>query len=416
MIAGLGGRVFLAVLLVFSVVIPLVALFAPLGMATILIVLGAVAVWACWEQKPWRWLLQGMGPWVLAVGAVGVVTAPFAIDPSHSARVAISFIIMGMLGVSLHHALAALTPRQMRLCLALWLGAVLLGFVLLFTDIALCGALIVDRVSGAGDICVSGRFVYKRGLTTLAFVSLPALMMLSRLRPGMAVWGLAVLIWGMAMFGAWWLGSETLTLVLLCAPMLAAAAVVAPRLCLRGLRWTLLAVIILVPVAASHLPAPGEWRPWGEDQVPSSLHHRLTIWQFSGQRFLDRPILGWGLDSARSIPGGEDRFVISNDTREAMGAARIYDEQFLPLHPHNLIVQWWLELGLLGGLCLCWGVWRLTASMALGLENRLETVWRVTLLGSVFVVSMFSFGAWQSWWLSTLWIVAAFLTSPRAAR
>ena len=40
------------------------------------------------------------------------------------------------------------------------------------------------------------------------------------------------------------------------------------------------------------------------DAFKDSAGHRLEIWHFAGQRIAERPLLGWGLDASRAIPGG----------------------------------------------------------------------------------------------------------------
>jgi O-antigen ligase len=67
------------------------------------------------------------------------------------------------------------------------------------------------------------------------------------------------------------------------------------------------------------------------DTVKTSLAHRFYIWDFTGKRIAERPLLGWGLDSARAIPGGKELIRL--------------DQERLPLHPHNAPLQVWLELG-----------------------------------------------------------------------
>lgn len=65
-----------------------------------------------------------------------------------------------------------------------------------------------------------------------------------------------------------------------------------------------------------------------------SFYHRTVIWEFTVQKWLEKPYFGWGAWSSRVIPGG--------------------DEEFLPgfvklsLHPHNYALQVFLELGVVG--------------------------------------------------------------------
>ena len=73
-----------------------------------------------------------------------------------------------------------------------------------------------------------------------------------------------------------------------------------------------------------------------ENDLARSTYHRLLVWKFIDQRTAEHPVLGWGFESSRAIPGGEAQLV-THDVA-------------MPLHLHNGIMQIWLELGLPGGL------------------------------------------------------------------
>jgi hypothetical protein len=124
------------------------------------------------------------------------------------------------------------------------------------------------------------------------------------------------------------------------------------------------------------------------DAFKASAGHRLLIWSFTGERIAERPLAGWGLDSARAIPGGKV------EIRPGQSS--------LPLHPHDAALQVWLELGLPGAalfalligllwLCLGEAPWPRLYAAAAG--------------GSLFAataVALSAWGIWQEWWLGTL--------------
>ncbi|HEX3537536.1 MAG TPA: O-antigen ligase family protein [Stellaceae bacterium] len=72
------------------------------------------------------------------------------------------------------------------------------------------------------------------------------------------------------------------------------------------------------------------------DSIKTSASHRLLIWSFVGDHIAERPLLGWGLDTSRAIPGGKELFRPGQEK--------------LPLHPHSAALQLWLELGIPGAL------------------------------------------------------------------
>jgi O-antigen ligase len=125
------------------------------------------------------------------------------------------------------------------------------------------------------------------------------------------------------------------------------------------------------------------------DGFKESAGHRLLIWSFVGNRIADHPVLGWGLDSSRAIPGGG--IVI-----------RPPHETWLPLHPHNAALQVWLELGGVGVLpfvALLALLWYRVAGAA---WPRTYAAAAAGSLATALTVGFLSYGVWQEWWLGTL--------------
>jgi O-antigen ligase len=138
------------------------------------------------------------------------------------------------------------------------------------------------------------------------------------------------------------------------------------------------------------------------DTVKTSLAHRFYIWDFAGKRIAERPLLGWGLDSSRSIPGGKE-LIRTNQER-------------LPLHPHDAALQVWLELGLpgaaLSALLLGW-LWLRLAAVA---WPRLYAAAAGGSLAAASAVMSAGWGVWQEWWIATLSLAAfAIIAMARAA-
>lgn len=127
---------------------------------------------------------------------------------------------------------------------------------------------------------------------------------------------------------------------------------------------------------------------------------RLMIWKFTAERIVERPIAGWGFDAARRIPGGGETFVLKNAAGQA-----VTSDLNLPLHPHNQILQIWLELGAIGALIVA-----MTGAAIIAQIAKLPPLARngsIALTTSVLVVNNLSYGAWQSWWIAVVILVAA---------
>lgn len=200
--------------------------------------------------------------------------------------------------------------------------------------------------------------------------------------------------------------------------VLLGAGAFAPPLAARATSLALAAALLLGPaligagLSARLLPA---------DALPLSATHRLLIWDFVEARITERPLLGWGLEASRAIPGGRDapsaasldRIGVTDAWRRSfLGGPTI---QSLPLHPHNGALQIRLELGW-AGVLLAAG---LLASLGFAAATRARPEALAGALAAAFVTGMLSFGTWQGWWLAAQALavaVAAGLAAPAWAR
>ncbi len=158
---------------------------------------------------------------------------------------------------------------------------------------------------------------------------------------------------------------------------------VAHVLVLVSLLFVILAPLTLPRLA--HMPSVFD----AVDEFKESAGHRLLIWSFVGNRIADRPMLGWGLDSSRAIPGGG--IVI-----------RPPHETWLPLHPHDAALQVWLELGAVGVLPFAAFLALLWYRVAGAAWPRLYAAAAAGGLAAALTIGFLGYGVWQEWWLGTL--------------
>jgi O-antigen ligase len=135
-----------------------------------------------------------------------------------------------------------------------------------------------------------------------------------------------------------------------------------------------------------------------------SIAHRLEIWHFVAGSIAERPVAGWGLNSSRDLPGGIDEI--------APGARQ------LPLHPHNAMLQWWLELGAVGaGLATLLVLLAVRGAVRLADgANRIASAAARATVCSGRVVALVGYGIWQAWWMSALWLAASLMATTGALR
>ena len=181
------------------------------------------------------------------------------------------------------------------------------------------------------------------------------------------------------------------------------ATLVGPRIMGRIVAGLAVILILSAPILPSLLPPPkalGENYPW----VPNSTRHRVMIWQFTADKIAERPLLGWGLNASRSIPGNNDKSEVWLYDPNRGPADSLFSvlQDNLPLHPHDFALQIWLETGAVGAILFGAILWRLFIHIG--------QRWKGAGLASgaaALVIASVSFGIWQAWWLSCLWMIAA---------
>lgn len=178
-----------------------------------------------------------------------------------------------------------------------------------------------------------------------------------------------------------------------------------------------LAVLILsAPFIMRSLPDAGKIG-MHLPELSYSVYPRLVIWQFASARIMEKPIIGHGIRTSR---------VLDNDSKPLEfqyrdnGQVRKGNTKAIPLHPHNGIIQMWLELGGIGatiGLAIFLSIlWGIEKSIA---PNATKALAFSALISSMCLISV-SYGLWQSWWMGILWLqgalVIASLCSPKKTR
>jgi O-antigen ligase len=128
-----------------------------------------------------------------------------------------------------------------------------------------------------------------------------------------------------------------------------------------------------------------------------SYVHRLYIWQYTANKITERPLLGFGMGSSPndSIGGA----VVDWPYTHPDGRIEMIHSKQIPLHPHNAILQWWLELGFVGVL------WIIGALLLVIERIRiLPKPYRQASLAfftANAITALVSIGFWQTWWWAT---------------
>lgn len=385
---------------------PLVALYAPLGMAVVLGVLGVSAAVAFWRVRPWRSVPSVFPILLSAVFAWQMFSLLWTGDILQALRSSVAMLSTAAAGICLIGAVHHLDGAQCRRLANALLGGLLAAAVCVVGE-RLSGYALLRAIHHLADPFYAA-FMFKRGGTVLALLVWPVLW--GCWARGWKLAGAAMVAVGVIAVAA--TGGDTAAAALALAIAMAVPCVLWGRRFLPVIGVMMAAAVLIMPVATRHIPGPQElWDTF--PGMPSSLHHRLTIWRFSAQSAEEHWLRGWGMDASRWIPGAEEYIpsvgVLPDGRKfEAMETA-------LPLHPHNAPLQWWLELGLPGVLLGAMFLAELGRRAKAAVGDRAEAAFAGGLLATGFMVSLASYGAWQSWWVSSLWFAAALAVAARRA-
>jgi len=176
---------------------------------------------------------------------------------------------------------------------------------------------------------------------------------------------------------------------------------VSPRAVVRGLAiaWCL-GFVLVIPLDFLAFKADLHEAKW----LPMSARARIIIWEYTAERVLEKPWLGVGADSTPAMivkpksPSERPKgFVIRRTTGQ---------------HAHNLFLQSWYELGVLGVILAA------LAGAAVALRILLlpaaAQAYGAASFTMVAVIAAFAWGMWQVWLICAVGLLPLYLLMPSA--
>lgn len=204
----------------------------------------------------------------------------------------------------------------------------------------------------------------------------------------------------------WWLVFAGLLAGLACGAVLFGAVVAGPRVV-----PAVSAAILVAGVAAAPLIPGWVYTAVGDVGEPGPMsfsgYHRLIIWEATADHIRNRPVLGHGFDTARALYDSSDRRMNYRFRADGTVWWKSHFEP-IPLHPHNAVLQIWLELGVIGAAMMLGMLLVIVAAVAVALRDRFDKAFGLGVLGSAVFISSVSYGIWQAWWMGALALLAAF--------
>ncbi|MEP4378177.1 MAG: O-antigen ligase family protein [Alphaproteobacteria bacterium] len=388
-----------AILSVAAVLIVPVAALQPLWLSIIAALAAFAAILGCAGRGEWPRLHRTV-TWLLAALVVwGAISMVWSIVPDRSASQALRLFLIAGGTIFLLSAAVSLDPAGRKTLESFVIAGVAFGLLFMLFELA-TGGLVHGALNGFEKNPVKNLFELNRASSVISI----------------AAWVAIVPVW--RRFG--WLGAAVLILVsgfvisqlqpgspflaLIVGAGFFAVAWFLPRLAFTLLLATVAASLIMIPFIAELTPIVTDLvRGLGYSEF--SQLHRMAIWEFASERVLAQPIIGWGLDAARSVGSGQ---IVSVDDAPNLGSRAV---DALPLHPHNALIQAWLELGVPGALILAGLFASAVLAIRRGVAGTFERSAACAAVAAAFVNAELSFGIWQGWWLSCLALFAIVMTA-----
>lgn len=126
----------------------------------------------------------------------------------------------------------------------------------------------------------------------------------------------------------------------------------------------------------------------------SYANQRFEIWDFISRKIQENPFWGHGLEFTNGYKGFEPRGVYFR-----------YDSV---LHPHNFVMQIWLELGAIGIMFLLSFVAFMMKKIYAMKNLNVQKV-ALALFATFILLNSFSYGFWQGWWIGLMFTIAGLI-------
>lgn len=353
---------------------------------------------------------------VPSVGAVVVAllvtyllaNASWSVDPSAAYRKVATLLVLGFFCLSVVTAVWCLEDNTRQMVAKAFLIAFTVGMVLLIVELA--SGLRVTRAAynvmpflrpeGAkhlgvedGRVTYLGTYLLNRNVGLVSLLAWPAAALyLSRWKaPGRKWLGLGLLLLVVAVIAL--SQHETSKIALVVGALVVATALYAER----AVFWFLAVMwcagfLLIVPLASTSYNKlelhKAEWLPY-------TAQARIIIWGYTAARVPENLWFGVGVRSTRALDVG----AVEENAKPAGHVVAPRTGR----HAHNLFLQTWFELGLMGvGFVILAG---LALLKRISMTPPRVRPFGYGLFASSMVIAAFAWGMWQTWLIATYGIV-----------
>lgn len=154
--------------------------------------------------------------------------------------------------------------------------------------------------------------------------------------------------------------------------------------------YLFIAFIWITPLLAFALPLDS--LADAATSLPDSWRQRLHIYNRAGAEIAAHGF-GGGIEYARSLSRPMQTVVINGVALNTM-----------PIHPHNLFLHVWMDLGLPGAVSLTGLVLAVRASLARVILTRSEAAMIAAITAALLATALTEWSLWQVWRIASVWI------------
>lgn len=323
--------------------------------------------------------------WIMIVGVLTILSGLWAIDAMQTWQYAGRLCVLLLAAIALYDYMMQLSQEQIKQCKKLVIYSAIIGTVLWLSEIITDGLLTrtLRLISGDADYKFT-KDELNRGTTflVLLFWSVGASLIKESKKMLITVMGGAIL--------ALWVFTCTDSLAAIIAMVISIGVCVGAYMLPRN-HAKIYAIgsfigigILFVWTASLDSGALLD----KVEMLPKSAKHRLVIWDFVAEKAMEKPIEGWGYHNARLISVSPEHWVGGFNP--------------LPMHPHNMALQIWLELGLIGVVCLVGIIWTLLHYIDRYTLSPLSRAMKYAWYSAFIIIALVAYEAWQAWWLCTI--------------
>lgn len=178
--------------------------------------------------------------------------------------------------------------------------------------------------------------------------------------------------------------------------------------------WSLLKVVIPLSVLAAPFVALTVFTEslipkYNEYTCSLSYIERLHIWNYISKEIKKNPLLGLGIGSTSHLKENQEPFHWTY--KDKGGISHEVTTKRIPTHPHNIALQFWLELGVIGVVIGIWFLWATMSMIQYAGLNRAAEIFCVGFFINALGIAWISLSIWQNWWIACLWLVGGILST-----